>query len=539
MYRNILLLVFLFGINALPAQVISGLVVDSANGEKLPYVNIGIRKKNVGTTSRENGTFSISVPPANGKDTLTFSMTGYSERRIAVADLRAAENIVALAAKPFMMTAVPITDKKVHEIKRGIKSRSLIFGIMGEANDPDDILEIAQLIHLDTALSKITSLNLYINESVYDTATFRLNFYDYEDGFPGERLIESNLLFTVPVKPGWLRFDLAQFNIFLRGDIVASVEFIPTTQRKNTNNIFYGVKFGGLSHSFVRTSSFGEWSVPPHHYPVFVTTLGTEASSLKDETEEKESAPEFRIFSNAVNDSFYIFVRLPADYSSGNTKSYPVVFLLDANVYFDILATPAEEQDAFRGSILIGVGYRDVYCMDSLRNRDYTFPIAVATDSFQVSGGGNAFYTFLEEELVPFVDSAYRTDKKSRTLMGHSLGGYFTLFALEKDIAARNTVFCKYVAASPSLDYGDQYLIRKFSEAAGNDTISRQLFLTIGETEIKEGDGTLFNKLTDQLKEKRFGNVQLRRVIYPGLDHMSTVIPTFTGKPGTKRKGRK
>src|SRR5688500_16037086 len=52
--------------------------------------------------------------------------------------------------------------------------------------------------------------------------------------------------------------------------------------------------------------------------------------------EEKEAT---RLYSKSVADSFSIFVNLPNDYSLAEKKKYPVVYLLDANLYFDVMAT--------------------------------------------------------------------------------------------------------------------------------------------------------------------------------------------------------
>lgn len=56
--------------------------------------------------------------------------------------------------------------------------------------------------------------------------------------------------------------------------------------------------------------------------------------------------------------------------------------------------------------------------MDSPRVRDYTYPKAQAIDSFATSGGADLFYSFINKELIPQIDSGYRTDTTSRAIMG-------------------------------------------------------------------------------------------------------------------------
>src|SRR5690606_10805484 len=101
----------------------------------------------------------------------------------------------------------------------------------------------------------------------------------------------------------------------------------------------------------------------------------------------------------------------------------------DGNAYFDAVANSVDNyiqgKNISVDPIVVGIGYENAYVMDSLRNRDYTYPEALPADSFTVSGKGDKFYDFIKAKLVPHIDSIYRTDKTNRTIMGHSFGGYF------------------------------------------------------------------------------------------------------------------
>ena len=62
------------------------------------------------------------------------------------------------------------------------------------------------------------------------------------------------------------------------------------------------------------------------------------------------------------------------------------------------------------------------------RSRDFT-PTHVASGPYSAgSGGAAAFLRFMKEELIPQIESRYRT-LPQRTLVGHSLGGLLTLSA--------------------------------------------------------------------------------------------------------------
>jgi predicted alpha/beta superfamily hydrolase len=78
--------------------------------------------------------------------------------------------------------------------------------------------------------------------------------------------------------------------------------------------------------------------------------------------------------------------------------------------------------------------------MDSLRNRDYTFPMAGERDSFRISGWGDKYYDFIASKIKPFIDSLYRTDDSSQTIVGHSLAGYFALYSFSRSSNAHCSI---------------------------------------------------------------------------------------------------
>ncbi len=524
----------LFGVSysSIAQTILTGVVVDSDHQTVLSFVNIGIKKKNIGTSSLDDGTFSIMIPKQNESDTLTLSMVGYSELNIPIQSIITThQKTFQLKEKTSTLNTVVVTASKLVERKFGIKKTGTITHFTDGSTHQNDIFEIAQRIQLDTILSKITSVNLHINQSRKDSGTFRINFYKYAGNRPSERIIETSIIQTKQIQEGWLKFDLTPYNVYLKGSFVVAIEFIPT---KRTNHpIYYEVKLGGSARSFVRTSSQGEWSVPPHHYRLFVTALVSDKKNKfrEDELEDKESIPVATLFSKNVNDSFSIFVSLPKYYAKKKNQNFPVIYLLDANVYFDIIADATNEIHS--NAILVGIGYKDFVMMDSLRNRDYTFPKASPKDSFPISGGAFNFLFFIKNELIPYIDKAYRTKTNSRTLMGHSLGAYFTLFVLMQEILNTDHTFKNYVAASPSLHYGNKFLMDQFKQSVVYDnSIQQNLWLTFGAKEdIEDSTGTEgsdnFNSFVHILESSKYKGINLKVEVYSAFGHMETAVPTF------------
>ncbi len=403
---------------------IIGKVINAKNQNPLSYVNIGIKEKNIGTVSKEDGSFAITIPIENQGDSLTFSIVGYYESNLSIKDLLSDKNaIIKLKEKTTQLDEVVITGEKLVEKKYGIKRRGAIHFTDGIFKK-DDSFEIGQVINLGNTLAQINSLNLHINSSRSDSADFRINFYrfDVDENTPKERIIEKSIIQRHPVKVGWLKFDLSDDHILIKGNVLVSLEFIPETE-KEVKQIFYEVKIGGSSKSFFRKTSLGHWTRPPHHYCLYVTALTDK--NPPDEPDDEETPPTFTLKSDFSDEPFSLFVRLPRNYSRSNKHTYPVVYLLDGNAYFDQITNSVDhfikKKKISIDPIVVGIGYENAYVMDSLRNRDYTFPDALPADSFKVSGEGDKFYNFIRTRIIKKIDSAYRTDRTNRTIMGHSL----------------------------------------------------------------------------------------------------------------------
>lgn len=503
------------------------MVLDAGKQERVSFVNIGIKRKNTGTVSAVNGTFSLQISQQQENDTLTFSMVGYYELNVPITSLlNKAPGTFRLKTKIKELEAVNVTAQKYREQRFGLKNNSLINFGDGSMNQ-NDIFEIAQLIHTGKAKSKITSVNLFIVNTVTDSVTFRVNFYSLYNKKPGARLVEKNILKTCLVKEGWLSVNLAEHNIYLSGDFVAGIEFIPRTKNKP---VYYGIKLGGASKSFMRTSSQGDWTMPPHHYRLYVTALVAEMpQGLPDE--EKETPPTARFFSKIVNDSFSVFVALPEGHGRKKEQPLSVVYVLDANMYFDPLAAFLKEK-GMRDKILVGIGYKHAAEMDSLRQRDYTFPEEGRGSGFSISGGGDKFYDFIGQELIPYIDHTYGTATADRCLMGHSLGAYFTLYALYRDLAENRQTFNYYTAPSPSLEYKQAWLNRQFKNMRRPaDTSSRQVFVSY-EGRKDEEDAALngleqYNDFIQILSGEAFRQVRFEHRFYPDFGHMETALPAF------------
>jgi uncharacterized protein len=232
----------------------------------------------------------------------------------------------------------------------------------------------------------------------------------------------------------------------------------------------------------------------------------------------------FDFYSRTIKDTFKIFTCLPKNYTK-DRNTYPAVYILDANVAFDMI--PALMKLLSNGldckqAIYIGVGYKDFMVMDSLRGRDYSYP---QKDGIPGSGGGKLFTSFLRNELIPYIDSAYRTKPAENTLIGHSLGGYYVMYNMLSSAVEDKQMFKNFIAGSPFV-INDRYILdleQKLSTQT--DSLPAKLFMcsgTIGDVD------SMLRVFTKILKKRNYKGFEFKSVVINDFDHMDIMFPTWS-----------
>jgi predicted alpha/beta superfamily hydrolase len=227
---------------------------------------------------------------------------------------------------------------------------------------------------------------------------------------------------------------------------------------------------------------------------------------------------ELRTFnSKIINQEYVLHIQVPAGYAT-STKKYPVVYLMDSQWDFALLAALYGEQyyDGFiPETIIVGVTWGGPHPNpDSLRTRDYT---PTKQPNAPQSGGAPAFLSFMKNELFPFIESNYKADKNNRSLMGCSLGGLFTLFALFTEPG----LFQGYVAASPAIGWDNGVLFNKYEKEyfAKNPTAPAQVYISMGGVERGVPD---FEKFVKLLTDRNYKNIHLKTRVLENIGHSGT-----------------
>ena len=204
----------------------------------------------------------------------------------------------------------------------------------------------------------------------------------------------------------------------------------------------------------------------PEETPTTQTTQATESNDVVLGTIDT-------IESTILGEDRDLWIYLPRSVEDEHSDNiYPVVYLLDGNGHFRSVSGMIYQLSTVNGNkkipemIVVGIPNTD-------RFRDLT-----PTHTEGTSGGGTAFLDFVENEVIPHVESNYPASQH-RTFIGHSLGGLMAIEAL----ITRPEVFTNYVAIDPSLWWDEQSVLHRAEAALDEmDFSGKSLFVSIANT---------------------------------------------------------
>ena len=238
------------------------------------------------------------------------------------------------------------------------------------------------------------------------------------------------------------------------------------------------------------------------------------ADAQDTSTEQIILGTKYTIHSDILGDDRSFIVTLPEGYESVKL-SYPALYILDAE-YFYYQAYGALQ-------FLSECGYNSnrpvpqmilVAVLDNDRNRDFTPTHAPVQgpQRYPTSGGAAAYLEHVENELLPFIETHFRTS--GNILAGWPFGGLFTFFTLLE----KPDLFSANIAISPSLWWNGQeplgWADARIKEGAH---FQQKLVITQGSLEGGNIGSSVKGGIVPLLEEKKVLGWQYVEI--PGVSH--------------------
>ncbi|MEH6537712.1 MAG: alpha/beta hydrolase-fold protein [Psychroserpens sp.] len=210
------------------------------------------------------------------------------------------------------------------------------------------------------------------------------------------------------------------------------------------------------------------------------------------------------IKSSILNQDRGIQIYVPDSYAASE-KEYPVLYVLDGQEYF-----------------LHGIAYQNM-----LRFRDKSpefIIVGIKTDRrtrrVLFLDESDKFISFLETELIPYIDTVYRTKKeKERLYFGWEMGGGLGFEILTE----RNNLFSGFILASPSHATDKRMdALKKLK----SDAIKSNKFLLVSAAP-EEGWITKDTLFLSIIENKAKGKKPWRFKVFDREDHYTTPLKTI------------
>lgn len=212
------------------------MILDAKDGQPVPYVNIGIVEKGVGTVSDEEGKFHLYISPnsLSPNSEVVFSALGYENLQIPLTEM-------PLVYNEYPVFKMQPTVVALDEVVVSNKGERFITDFVGYKNFgektfgywKDNIAlggELATRILAKSGLRRLDKFQFEVFHNPSDSLLLRVNIYEDDGvlGRPGTNLNKSgeNAIVTVRKTDKIVWVDLSPFDIYVNGDFIVSLELL-------------------------------------------------------------------------------------------------------------------------------------------------------------------------------------------------------------------------------------------------------------------------------------------------------------------------
>lgn len=222
-------LIILLKAVAAMAQPISGVVTNAESRAALPFVNIGVVGKSLGTVSTEQGTYRLAFRQELANDTVRISSLGYRTRVLTLRALQAQPN-VALEPESVSLQEVQVNSKSLFKrnLTLGNTSNNGANGTILKLNTKDLGAEMGMVIRLKNKPTRVLTANFNVAYNEVGPLTLRVNLYRLDEkGRPTDaKLLTHDLIVTSTIDKGTLTVDLTKERVVVDEDFFLALEWI-------------------------------------------------------------------------------------------------------------------------------------------------------------------------------------------------------------------------------------------------------------------------------------------------------------------------
>ena len=257
--------------------VVRGKVMNKSNGQPIPFVNIGVRKRNIGTISKEDGSFELALEGMLLTDSLSFSMVGFQPVSYSVKELPEDFIKVALEEDVRILKEVVAYGKEEREtVKLGRWKTSKTTRGQSNTNSYGTGAAYGIKIKPENKAIMLEKVNFHMRFNTTDSILFRINILSIKEGEPARSILGEPLYMKSYRGEKWISQDFGRHRIVIAEEVLISYEVIKVWfSGKTKNNIFFtfgkGYDQGG---AYIRKASFANWESGGDAFPIAMYITG-------------------------------------------------------------------------------------------------------------------------------------------------------------------------------------------------------------------------------------------------------------------------
>jgi len=239
------------------------------------------------------------------------------------------------------------------------------------------------------------------------------------------------------------------------------------------------------------------------------------------------------IASKILHENRTVYTHYPKPDSSNINKRFPVLYLMDGESHFDMLSQYADylgrwDVKVIPQMIVVGI-------TNTKRTRDLTPTVSIidyfgkpdtsATSWMKPSGGNEEFLRFIHEELIPYIDTNYKT-QAYKILAGHSFGGIASINCL----LTHPAMFDAYIAISPSFWWDREYVLKLADRTLQKGAaLNKTLFYSDASEGISDSSTFHTNllKFDSLVSVKKIKGLVHAYKYYPAETHMTEPVSAY------------
>ena len=212
---------------AVAQSTIGGTIRSARSHEALPYVNIGVVGKALGTVSSELGAYQLPFRPELAGDTVRVSSLGFAPRNLLLRELAAHPDVAlepAAVALAEVLVRPPSGLRRTHQLG----SRDTASNTTYTLSRHDLGGQMGTVIKLSRRPTRVLDVNFNIAHSAPGQIVFRVNLYRLDrHGRPTEtKLLAHDVVVTMPVVHGPVKVDLRDEHLVLSENFLLAAEII-------------------------------------------------------------------------------------------------------------------------------------------------------------------------------------------------------------------------------------------------------------------------------------------------------------------------